>query len=159
MRCACKRMKRKIPCSEVGALLVAAGRARGYDAATSLRLLSCDADCKREARKEVGVAAVAAPSASLAAAQQAVQEGRKDSARPPHSLSKAEKAREREAREREREAQQAQQASRHRLLLVVRIAVLILVVGGGLVLASTLLGLLRFADKRAREAWGGAGEL
>lgn len=163
VRCACKRLKQKLPCAEVQRLLAAATGSGAYDGATSLRLLPCDAACAKAAAAaeqagepaargrrvssdgpEAGSGA-GSSSSSLAAAAAAAATATKQ--QPRRKLSREEKARLAEEKARVKEA-----AERRKALM--RGAVLATALVLALLVALGLRWLLLAADARARAAWG-----
>lgn len=161
VRCACKRLKAKLPCSEVQRLLEAATGSSTYDGTTSMRLLPCDAACAKAA----AVAAAAEPTAAAGAkdssdSQQAPAGGSAsggaaaaaaaaatEQQQPRRKLSKEEKAQLAEEKARAKEA-----AARRKQL--VQAAVLGAVVLLAVLLALGVRWLMLLADQKAQAAWG-----
>ena len=176
VRCSCKRSKKKLACSEVQRMLLAATGSGAYDGSTALRLLPCDAACanKAPAQQELPAAAAATDTSGSAnptggAAAGAASDGARSGARqrpaalsagdatgaaavggegqPKRKLSKEEKAREWELqRQKKAAAQQRKQ--------LLRFAVLAAVLGVALLLALGVRHLLLVADRKAQAAWG-----
>lgn len=150
VRCACRRAKRKLPCSEVQRLLAAANGSAAYDGTTPLRLLPCDASCAKAAAAEEGKGsggAAAAHEASEAPAAPAAAAGATAEPAKPRKLSREEKQAEREAA---RQAKLAAQRRRQRQQAAVLGAILGLLV----LLALGARQLLLWLDHRAQAAWG-----
>ena len=164
VRCACKRAKRKLPCSEVQRMLAAATGSAAYDGATVLRLLPCEPACAKAAAAEAAggkrrsssdgaaadggaaAGAAAAPAASLPAPAAA------EAQQPRRKLTKEEREAEREAaRQAKLAAQQRKQAQQ-----AVVLGLLLLV---AVVLALGVRHLLLLADRKAQETWGYGAEL
>ena len=148
VRCSCKRLKQKIPCSEVAARLRAAGGDGVYTATTPLRLLPCDDECAAAAAaaaRKAGAAAAAeeaAPAAKPVAAPAALV--------PQRKLTRAEREQQREQREAEKEQLQRAAARRQR---VVYVAVAAAVAAVAVAVALLLSWLLAVVDRRAAAAW------
>jgi NF-X1-type zinc finger protein NFXL1 len=146
VRCACKRLKRKLPCSEVAALLRRGGVTDGsYDATTQMRLLPCTAECAAAAAKPAPPPPPAPPPASAAA--EASNAAASAPPPPARKLTRQEREQQREAREREKAAAAARRRLARRVLLALLVAA---VMGGGL----GVLWVIASADRWAKGAWG-----
>ncbi|KAF6263962.1 hypothetical protein COO60DRAFT_1292737 [Scenedesmus sp. NREL 46B-D3] len=151
VRCSCRRLKQKWPCSKVQAALAAAGGSRSYDGATALKLLSCDAECaaqqkgkgaqqqqQQQDEEPVAAAAAATPAPAVSAGEQ--QQLQKVSTK---KLSRAE----REAVAAQREAERAAKEKRQRLQQLGLAVVLVLCIAGlGVLLAVAARQLAQWAD-------------
>ncbi|GAB4819935.1 hypothetical protein N2152v2_006981 [Parachlorella kessleri] len=174
VRCACRRIKRKEPCSTVQSMLQAETGSRSYDAATPLRLLPCDAECATlaaaaEAAGKKG-AATAVPasstdvSAAVKGASMAAPAGVARTAGKPGAAAAEEqqgtagegrrKGGKAKAREEERQRQRQLQEQKARRQLIIRATVLSLVVLVALLLGRAVVRLARLADEKAQGAWG-----
>jgi NF-X1-type zinc finger protein NFXL1 len=175
VRCSCKRLKKKLPCFEVAALLEkqrkeengggGKGAADGtFDALTSLRLLPCDAECCKatittnSTTKSVGngqyaksatAAAAAANNATIAPSGLSLRlEGQKK------RFLQDERAAETARKERDREQKRLEKIKQQRMKQLIRIFLLFMlfvVVFGG---AFLLRRVLTTVDRRAHEHWG-----
>ena len=176
VRCSCKRNKKKLACSEVQRLLLAATGSAAYDGSAALRLLPCDAACASKAPTPQEPPAAAAANAissssdNLAAvsAAGASSDGAGSGARRrPAALSaahatgaaaageeqpKRKLSREEKAREWELQRQKKAAAQQRKQLL--RFAVLAALLGVALLLALGVRHLLLVADRKAQAAWG-----
>lgn len=151
VRCTCKRLKKKLPCCEVAAMLQRTGGGDGqYDESTSLRLLPCDEECAKLA------GAVSTAGKVPAAAAKINEEKPLSSGRVPASgtVPAAPKLSAKEKMEQERQRKEQERRARLRVqrikqCLVMMVLLVIMCVG-----AWTVSWLLKTLDQRAHEAWG-----
>jgi len=162
VRCSCKRLKKKLKCFEVSALVVkerksSGGRGGGggsYDSMTSLRLLPCDDECAKSiitkkvdtkipsfTAKSTTTSTVAPPTLRLAGQKKRLlnDERAADATRKEHDREKK--------RLEKMKQQKSQQLVRGLMLLVM----FIVITGGSLLLRRVL----STVDKAAQDAWGG----
>ena len=154
VRCTCKRVKMKLPCYEVAHILKKTENGDGkYDEFTSLRVLSCTAECKA-ALREAATGPKKGVEASLEEGDSSGPSLRPVASAHQKRLLQKERAAEAERREREKEKKQREKARQQFMRQIVRVVLLFtliaLVVGGGLMLHR----LLTSVDKAAQEAWG-----
>ncbi len=161
VRCGCKRMKKKLKCFEVAALLEKERKKSGgggggtdsggtvggkYDAMTSLRLLPCDAECAKTVPTTTSTTTTTATTPSAAAPSLRLEGQKKRLLQDERAAETARKERDREQKRLEKVKQQKMQ----QLIRIVLLLGLFIFIFSGAFLIRRVVSTV---DKAAQEKW------